>query len=210
MKNSARLAGSVLAFIAGLMMPLAGSVLAQESTPGVEPPVTIGQTEVAWGEGWNVDTESSMQEQITLMWLNEGEGLLGLATYGEFVDETVESAEDALDTFASAYFEGAELEGVTARDAGELDNGAIWKVYDFELDEDLPFTMVITVAETEDQMYTVSTLTGNAGAFASIVEQAQQDITLDGEPQFLAGVDGEALVSPASTPIASPEATPAA
>ena len=198
--------------IIGLMLAavISVSVTAQDATPAAGEAVETGSTTVSWAEGWAPEPESSREDQISLIWQDPATGAVGVMTYGELLDQTVDGVEDALDTFSVAYFSGAELEGITARDSGELESGAIWKVYDFSIDDGDRLTLVILVEEIETDVYAVSTVTGYADTFALTVERAQQDVFLDDEPVFLEGLDGNALVSEIATPIATPEATPAA
>jgi hypothetical protein len=204
-----RTAALTVALLLGLLAT-AGTVAAQDSTPATgDQPVTVGQTEVTWTGDWQYDATSSMDEQITLSQVDPATQSIKLATYGEFADDTVESPEDALDTFATAFFDGAGAEGVVEGGSGELDNGTTWKVYTFDL-QGLNLAFLVTVSESADGEYVVTTLTGNADGFQDTVTQAQEQIMLNGEPTFLDGVDATAITGGlGGTPVASPEATPA-
>jgi hypothetical protein len=192
------------------ILAVAGPVAAQGSTPpAATPPIAVGQTEVGWTGDWQYDAGSSMEQQATLTQVDAGSGTIKLATYGEFEDKTVDNPGDALDTFATAFFDGAGAESVTEAGSGELDNGAVWKIYSFDL-KGLQLTFLITVSQADNGAYVVSTLTGNTDQFPATVGQAQQEITLNGEPTFLEGVDAQQVTSGLNaTPVASPEATPA-
>src|SRR5699024_112808 len=129
-----------------------------------------------------------------------------LATYGEFKDETVDDSSAALDTFAASFFEGAGAASVVEAGSGTLENGAVWKIYTFDL-QGLQLTFLATVSETADGAYVVPTLTGNTDQFPATIEQAQQEITLNGEPIYLAGVDALEVTSGLNaTPVATPGA----
>ena len=191
------------------LMAIASPATAQESTPAVEQPVTVGQTEVGWSGDWQYDASSSMDQQATLTQVDASAGSIKLATYGEFQDETVDDPQAALETFANAFFDGAGAESVVEAGSGELDSGAVWKIYTFDL-QGLQLTFLATVSQGEDGAYVVSTLTGNTDQFSATIEQAQAEITLNGEPTFLEGVDAQQVTSGLNaTPVASPEATPA-
>ena len=198
------------ALLFGMLAVSASSIAAQGSTPATgDQPVTIGETEVSWTGGWQYDATSSMDDrQITLSQVDPATQSIKLATYGEFADESVDSPEDALDTFATAFFEGAGAEGVVEGGSGELDNGAVWKVSTFNL-QGLDLSILLTVSENSDGEYVVTTLTGNTDGFADTITQAQEEIMLDGEPTFLDGVDAtEVAGGLGGSPVASPEATP--
>jgi hypothetical protein len=193
------------------LLAVASSVAAQESTPAaVAPPVTVGQTEVGWSGDWQYDASSSMEnQQATLTQVDAAAGTIKLATYGEFDDESVKDSQAALDAFAQAFFKGAGAESVVEAGSGELDNGAVWKIYTFDL-QGLQLTFLATVSQNSDGAYVVSTLTGNTDEFSATIGQAQDEVTLNGEPTFLDGVDAQQVTSGLNaTPVASPEATPA-
>ena len=201
--------GALLALVLGLLAFVASPAAAQDSTPAADQPVVVGETEVTWTGDWQYDSASSMEQQATLNQVDPASGMLRLATYGEFADESVESPEDALETFSEAFFQGAGAEGVVEAGSGELDNGAVWKIYTFDL-QGLQLSLLITVSETSGGEYVVSTLTGNTEGFAETITQAQGEIMLNGEPTFLEGVDAQQVTSNLSaSPVASPEATPA-
>ena len=152
-----------------------------------------------------------MDQQATLNQVDAGAGVLKLATYGEFADDTVDSADAALTAFTDAFFQGAGAEAVVEAGSGELDNGAVWKVFTFDL-QGIKLSLLITVSEASGGEYVVSTLTGNTDQFADTISQAQAEIMLNGEPVFLDGVDAQQVTSNlGATPVASPatEATPA-
>lgn len=193
------------------LLAIASPVAAQDATPGaVEPPVTVGGTEVGWTGDWQFDPGSSIEgQQVTLTQVDPEAGNIKLATYGEFQDESVDTAQAALEAFAKAFFDGAGAESVVEAGSGELDNGTVWKIYTFDL-QGLQLTFLATVSQNSDGAYVVSTLTGNTDQFSATIDQAQQEITLNGEPVFLEGVDAQQVTGGLNaTPIASPEATPA-
>ncbi len=195
----------VAALLLGLMA-VGGSVAAQGSTPAVEKPIMVGQTELDWSGDWQYDPNSSMDSQATLTQVDAESGSIKLATYGEFEDETVEDSSAALETFATSFFEGAGAESVVEAGSGTLENGAVWKIYTFDL-QGLQLTFLATVSETADGAYVVTTLTGNTDQFSATIEQAQQDITLNGEPIYLNGVDAQEVTSGLNaTPVATPDA----
>ncbi len=187
------------------LMAVGGSVAAQDSTPAAEKPVTVGQTEVDWSGDWEYDPTSSMESQATLTQVDAENGSIKLATYGEFADDTVDDSSAALETFSSSFFEGAGAQSVTEAGSGTLENGAVWKIYTFDL-QGLQLTFLATVSETADGAFVVTTLTGNTDQFPATIEQAQQEITLNGEPIYLAGVDAQEVTSGLNaTPVATPD-----
>lgn len=182
---------------------------AQNATPSPAEvqPVTVGETEITWTGEWQLDPASTTDQQVTLIEINPATGSLKLATYGEFADETVDSPEAALETFVESFFAGAGVDGVQEIGSGELEDGAVWRLFSFNL-QGLQLSMLITVNEVNDNEFVVSTLTANTDDFEETIAQAQEEIMLDGEPAFLAGVDNVAVTVGAS-PVASPAATPA-
>jgi hypothetical protein len=193
------------------LLAFASPIAAQDSTPAGGPTsVTVGQTEVAWSGAWQYDSGSSMDQQATLTQVDAGSGSLKLATYGEFQDDTVDTPADALEAFSGAFFDGAGAESVVEAGSGELDNGATWKIYTFDL-QGLQLTFLATVSQADDGSFIVSTLTGNTDQFSATIDSAQQEITLNGEPTFLDGVDAAEVTSGLNaTPVGSPVASPAA
>jgi hypothetical protein len=188
------------------LLAIASPVAAQESTPATTQPITVGQTEIGWTGDWQYDANSSMEQQATLTQVDAGSGSIKLATYGEFEDESVDNPGDALDTFATAFFDGAGAESVLEAGSGELENGAVWKIYTFDL-QGLQLTFLATVSETADGAYVVTTLTGNTDQFPATIGQAQEEITLNGEPIYLDGVDAQQVTSGLNaTPVATPGA----
>lgn len=186
------------------LLAVAGSVVAQDSTPAAEQPVMVGETEIAWTGDWTYDASSSMDQQATLTQVDAANGSIKLATYGEFEDESVENPGDALDTFATAFFEGAGADMVVEAGSGELENGAVWKIYSFNL-QGLQLSFLATVSETADGAYVVTTLTGNTDQFSATIEQAQEEIMLNGESIYLDGVDAMQVTSGLNaTPVATP------
>jgi hypothetical protein len=204
-----RTTAAVVALVLGLLATMVGPAMAQDSTPPAQQAVTVGSTEVTWTGDWQYDEASSMDQQATLNQVDAGAGVLKLATYGEFADDTVDSADAALTAFTDAFFQGAGAEAVVEAGSGELDNGAVWKVFTFDL-QGIKLSLLITVSEGSGGEYVVSTLTGNTDQFADTISQAQEEIMLNGEPVFLDGVDAQQVTSNlGATPVASPEATPA-
>ncbi len=201
----ARTVAVMAALLLGLLA-VASPIAAQESTPAATGPITVGQTELGWSGDWQYDESSSMDQQATLTQVDAETGSIKLATYGEFNDDTVDTPSDALDTFATAFFEGAGAESVVEAGSGELENGAVWKIYTFDL-QGLQLTFLATVTETADGAYVVTTLTGNTDQFSATIEQAQQEITLNGEPIYLDGVNAQEVTSGLNaTPVATPGA----
>ena len=201
----ARTVAVMAALLLGLLA-IASPAAAQDSTPAATGPVTVGETEVNWTGDWQYDAASSMEQQATLTQVDAATGSIKLATYGEFNDETVDDPSAALDTFATAFFEGAGAESVVEAGSGELENGAVWKIYTFDL-QGLQLTFLATVSETADGAYVVTTLTGNTDQFLATIEQAQEEITLNGEPIYLDGVDAQQVTSGLNaTPVATPGA----
>lgn len=201
----ARTVAVMAALLLGLLA-VASPIAAQESTPVTTQPIMVGQTELGWTGDWQFDPGSSMEQQATLTQVDAETSSIKLATYGEFEDESVESPSEALDTFATAFFDGAGAESVLEAGSGELDNGAVWKIYTFDL-QGLQLTFLATVSETADGAYIVTTLTGNTDQFPATIEQAQQEITLNGEPIYLDGVDAQQVTSGLNaTPVATPGA----
>jgi hypothetical protein len=188
------------------LLAIVSPVAAQDSTPATTQPITVGQTEIGWTGDWQYDANSSMEQQATLTQVDAGSGSIKLATYGEFEDESVDNPGDALDTFATAFFDGAGAESVLEAGSGELENGAVWKIYTFDL-QGLQLTFLATVSETADGAYVVTTLTGNTDQFPATIGQAQEEITLNGEPIYLDGVDAQQVTSGLNaTPVATPGA----
>ncbi len=187
------------------LLSLAVPGVAQESTPDGDRAVMVGKTAIAWGGNWEYIPDSSTDDTATLRVIDQDAGRILLATYGEFLDDTVADREAALDRYAEVVFAGVDLEAITARDAGDLENGAVWKVYDFEL-VGVVLTMVISVGESTEGAFVISMLTGNADSFTEIVQQAQEEILLNDEQVFLDGVDGAAIASTVATPEASTDA----
>ena len=200
----------VLALLAGMLAFAFNPAAAQESTPAADQPLTIGETEVTWTGDWQFDPASSMEEQATLTQVDVTTGSLMLATYGEFSDDTVGDPQEALDAFTGSFFEGAGAQSVVDVASGELDNGGVWQLHTFDL-QGLQLSLLITVSQAEGGEYIVSTLTANTETFGESLTTAQTDISLNGEPTFLEGIDAEEIgTSLSASPAASPEATPAA
>ena len=213
MRNTAGL----IALLVGLLALAVGPTAAQEaaSSPAADTPVMVGDTEVRWTGAWQYDPASSVAgEQVTLSAFDPATGGLKLAMYEEVSGATVASAEDALDRFTEALLEEVSVEAVEQVDSGALDTGGAWGFYTFEL-QGLSLALLITVSETGggEGAYTVSslatTLTGDPADLAATITETQEEILLDGEPTFLAGIDvAEITGVPVASPVASPEATP--
>lgn len=171
--------------------------------------VTVGRTEVTWTGEWEFDTASSTDDQATFSLLDPATGTLKFASYGEFSDALAVDGNEVLEVFAEAYFESAGAEGVEETGAGVLDDGTIWKRYTFDL-QGLDVTFLISASVSGGDTYVVTTLTTNTSAFDASLEQVQQEIMLDGEPDFLAGIDAD-MPSESPTPSvlpATPEVVP--
>lgn len=162
------------------------------TSPATGQSVTVGNTEMSWPDTWEYDPSSSMDSQATVTQVDNASGTIKLATYGEFQDQTVTSPEQALDTFADAFFGGAGAENVTPLNNGTLPDGTVWKSWTFDL-QGLDLTFLATVSQAADGTYIVSTLTANSDAMAATIGEVQQEILLDGQPVYLAGIDPAAV-----------------
>ena len=196
---------ALVALLFGMLALVVNPAAAQDATPSADQPVVVGDTELSWTGDWQLDPSSTVDEQATLNQVDPATGTLKLATYGEFADDSVDTAEDALDTFTTAFFEGAGVETVQETGSGELDNGAMWKMFSFDL-QGLQLSLLITVNEASEGEFVVSTLTSNTDQFADSLPQAQEEIMLNGEPTFLEGVEASEITGGLE---ASPVATPA-
>lgn len=189
------------------MIAHAASGIAQESAPpadSAEQPVTIAETEVSWFGAWQFDEDASSDEIVTLKIVDEESGDLKLVTYAEMMDETVDDAGEALDVFATAFLSTPGVSSVVEVATGELDDGAVWKVFAYDLGS-VELATVFTVSERDDNTFVVSTLTAAIPEFAEVVAEAQEQILLGGKPVFLGGIDREAFLP---APVATPQATP--
>lgn len=169
------------------------SVSTPTATTGIAQPapgssMTVGTTVVSWADTWTYDPSSSMNEQITLTQVDPSRGELRLATYGEFADVTVNDPQGAMDAFTDSFFQSAGAQSVIATHSGFLQQGGVWKQYEFDL-QGLALSMVITVSAAPNGEYIVSTLTANTESFEDSLAAAQSEIFLDGQPTFLSGVD---------------------
>jgi hypothetical protein len=205
-----RALAAAVALLLGVLA-IASPIAAQDSTPpaspGAQQPVTVGETEVTWTGDWKYDEASSMEgQQATLTQVDMSAGSIKLATYGEFEDEAIDSPEVAMEDFSGAFFESAGADSVVEVGAGELENGALWKLVSFNL-QSIELAFVVTVSETADGEYVVSTLTATVPDMQQAIEQAQAEIMLNGEPIFLDGIDAAEITS-ALDAGATPEATP--
>lgn len=211
-----RTTGAVLALLMVMLAVVVGPAVAQESTPAaqgspvaVQQPVTIGDTEVSWSGNWQYDETGSVEAQQAALEQSGSEtSAYRLATYSEVVDETVDGPDAFLDTFAQQYFESAGAQSVQEVGSGELENGAVWKVYNFQL-EGVQLALLVTVNQNDNSEYVTSTLTANTDSFAESISAVQQEIMLDGEPTFLEGVQIEEVTANLGA-VASPQASPAA
>ena len=202
---------ALVALLFGMLALAISPTAAQDATPSpiAVQPVTVGDTEITWTGEWQLDPASSTDQQVTLIEVDPATGSLKLATYGEFADDSVDSAEAALQTFTESFFVGAGVDGVQQVGSGELEDGTVWSLFSFGL-QGLELSMLITVNEVSDNEFVVSTLTANTDNFEETIAQAQEEIMLDGEPAFLAGIDNIAVtVGAGASPVASPAATPA-
>lgn len=212
--------GKVIALVDSLALPAAASTPPATPVPATETPtvapsptagletatasaqaqaITVGQTQITWTGAWEYDAASSMEQQATLTQVDPATGTIKLASYGEFQDASVGTPEQALDTFAEAFFDGAGAENVMPLNTGTLPDGTVWKTWTFDL-QGLSLTILGTVSQNSAGAYVVSTLTGNSDAFAPTITQAQQEILLNGQPTFLAGVDPAAVTAQSRVP----------
>lgn len=175
-------------------------------TPVADQGVTVGLTELTWTGNWQLDAVNSIEEQATLTQVDPATGSPLLASYGEFADITVSTPEEALNVFAGAFIESSGASDVVETGTGTLDSGAVWKHQTFEL-QGMQLSMLITVSQPAPGRFTVSTLTGNTATFESTLASAQQEILLDGEPAFLAGVTPEMVQGSAGSPTATTATT---
>lgn len=185
-----------------------------EATEAVPPtatggqPVVVGQTEVTWTGAWQLDEATTISEQLTLSQIDPATGSLLLASYGEFADTTVNTNEEALESFTTAFFESAGASNMTEVGTGTLDDGTLWKHYTFDL-QGIPLSLLITVNQSSPNQFVVATLTGNTETFGTSLTQAQQEILLNGQPGFLAGIAPEMLEETAGSPTPATEGTQA-
>lgn len=196
------------AVLAALMVALAAPAAAQESTPranAAEQQTTVGETEVSWSGAWELEEDASTDEIVSLTIPDEERLQVRLATYAEMVDETVDGPEEALGAFADAFLSDPGVGNAVEVESGELEDGTAWAMYTYDLDG-VAVATLFAVNESEDGLFMVSSVTANVTDFAEVVAIAQEQILLDGEPAFLAGIDA-AVIAPA--PQASPESTPA-
>ncbi len=168
--------------------------------------VTVGQTEVSWTGAWELDAESSPAGQASLTQIDPATGSVVIASYGEFADPSVTSPAQALEVFAEAFFSSAGASGQSEINGGTLADGTAWKLYRFDV-QGLPLNMVITTSQNAAGAFVVSTLTANEADFATTLAQAQQEILLNGQPVFLAGLDAQTLQSAAATTTETSTAT---
>ncbi len=181
----------VLAIVVVLFSTVSASATA---TASAQASIIVGNTEVSWTGDWEYDPDSSMDRQATLTQVDAETGSIKLATYGEFMDSTVAGPSQALDVFADSFFTGAGATAITEAGSGDLEQGGVWKVYTFDL-QGLKLTFLVTANQNSAGAFVVTTLTGNTERFASTIEQAQQEITLNGERAFFQGVDPVAVTA---------------
>ncbi len=204
--------GFFVGLMLGVMAAVSNPATAQDSTPaatpGVEQPVVIGDVEITWTGDWQYDSASSIEQQATFIQIDMENQVLKLVSYGSFEDETVEGTGEAIDVFAQSYFESAGAEAVDESGTGELEDGAIWRLYSFEL-EGVPVTFLISAEQDDEGAFVLTTLTANTSAFAESLTQVREEFTLNEDGQLFEELD-EAEVIETIPAQASPEATPAA
>lgn len=195
--RSIRAIAVLFALLAGMLAAAAGPAAAQESTPTAEQPVLVGDTELTWTGDWQYDADNSTPEQANLSQFDTEAGFLTLVTYGEFAEapagidgQPIEGAQAVLDTFTEQFVQGVGAEFVQEAGSGELEDGTVWKLFDFEL-QSFQLTLLITVSQAEDGSYVVSTLIATADQFVDSLAAVQEEILLDGEPTFLEGIEPE-------------------
>lgn len=206
-----RLTAALLATIAGLLALIASPATAQESTPAADQPVIVGETEVSWTGDWQYDAANASPEQAHLIQLNLEIGAIMLVSYGEFAEspvgaegEQVEGSQAVIDTFSEGLAQGLGADAVQETGSGELEDGTIWKLFEFDL-EGIQLTLLVTVSQAENDAYVVETLVGTTDTFGVSLATAQAEILLDGEPAFLDGIEPEDV---GAEPVATPQATP--
>jgi hypothetical protein len=177
------------------LTPTATETPVATGTAAAPQAVTIGQTEVSWTGDWEY-SDSSTDNQAMLS--RTGGGAFNLASYGEFKDLTVTSPEQALDTFAEAFFGGAGAENPTPLTSGTLADGSPWKSWTFTL-QGVDLTFLGTAHQVSTGIWSVSTLTSDSAGFADTLISAQQQILLNGQPAFMPGIDPAAVLGQGTT-----------
>ena len=94
------------------------------------------------------------------------------------------------------------MQPVEPTDGGELEDGTLWRLYDFDL-QNFGLSMILTMDQLDDGTFVVSAVVANTDGFSEAVATAQEQISLDGETVFLDGIGAEQLGSGAATPAAS-------
>jgi hypothetical protein len=180
---------------------------AQTPTTTAGQPVTVGQTQVSWTGPWAYDAETSAPEQVSLLQTNEATGALWFATYGEFPNAPADTPDEALEGFATAFFDGAGATSQTELTGGTLPHGTAWKLYSFQL-QGSTLNLLITASQNSAGVWVVSTVIGTVDGFPDVVAQAQQQILLNGQPTYMAGIDPAALTATTTTTPATAAQTP--
>ncbi len=194
------------------------TIAAPSPTAGLETPVTtataaagqsatVGDTEVSWSGEWEPTGSTSGSQQVALSRGAPGAGAFSLVSYGEFQDPTASSAQQAIEVFATAFFDSAQAENVTPLNSGTLPDGTVWQSWSFSLQgNDLIF--VATGSQNAGGAWVISTLTASADGFNEMLASAQQEILLNGQPAFMAGVDPAVVTSQGASPAATGTAAP--
>jgi hypothetical protein len=207
-RNIAVIVGLMLGMMATVANPAMGQDSTPASTPMIEQPVVVGETEITWTGEWEYDDASSIEDQATFILIDIERGILQLVSYGAFEDELIEDPDAAIDVFTEAYFESAGAGTVEEYGNGELDDGTIWRLFTFDL-QGVQVSLLITAVEGEDDAFVVTTLTANTSAFEDSVTQVQEEFTLNEDGQLFPDLDEEEVTE--SLPAqATPEASPAA
>jgi hypothetical protein len=190
---------------AGLETPAATVTTAGQSA-------TIGDTQVSWSGEWAPTGSTSGVQQVALSRGAPGAGAFSLASYGQFPDPSITTAEQAIEVFSTAFFSSAGADNVTPLNSGMLPDGAAWQSWSFTL-QGTELIFVATASQSAGGDWIVSTLTANTDGFADMLASAQQEILIDGQPTFLTGVDPAAVTSQGTVPTTATAAateTPAA
>ncbi len=207
-RNVAVIVGLMLGMMATVANPALGQDSTPASTPVVEQPVVVGETEINWTGEWEYDAASSIEDQATFIQIDMEQGILQLVSYGAFEDAEIEDTDAAIDVFTDAYFESAGAGAVEENGSGELEDGTIWRLYTFDL-QGVQVSLLITAVEGDGDAFVVTTLTANTSAFADSLTQVQEEFTLNEDGQLFPELDEDEVTE--SLPAqGTPEASPAA
>lgn len=176
-------------------------------TPVAGQSATVGDTEVSWSGEWESTGSDSGGQQVALSRGTPGTGVFSLASYGEFLDPSASTAQQAVEVFAGAFFDSAQAENVTPLNSGTLPDGTVWQSWTFSI-QGSELIFVATGSQTAGGAWSISTLTADADSFTDMLASAQQEILLDGQPTFMAGVDPAALTTQGTGQPVETTATP--